>query len=233
MPVTLETLMRGFRGKQYEDVTGQMPPRAAVEDTAQGNVAVPPRVRRDDDYWEVQGEWLVRFHVKPRLAMLVPSKMKNIPIAEEDLSGGGNVQELKDNFKTHENPARCLLDRWTGETRCRIKPDHPAVQSARPPGQEASAEPRDQPESSSLKRRSQRPSQREALPKSSKTTASEAARPAGQEASAERRDQPESSRGPLEDDVLVPGRLVPGTPTPGTPVPSTPRGLQEASGSQA
>ena len=240
MPVTLETLMRGFRGKQYEDVTGQTPPRAAVEDTAQGNVAIPPRARRDDDYWEVRGEWLVRFHVKPRLAMLVPSKMKNIPIAEEDLSGervtvvqsGGNVQELKDNFRTHENPARCLLDRWTGETRYRIKPEHPAVQGARTPGQEASAELRDQPESSTLKRRSQRQPQREPLPKTSKTTTSEADRTAGQEASAERRDQPESSRGPLEDDVLVPGRLVPGTPTPGTPVPGTPRGPQEASGSQ-
>ena len=109
-----------------EQLTGRL--KATVDlDTAQGEVRVPPaRPRRDGgDYWEVQGEWLVRVHVNPRLAMLIPSKTKNIALPEDSLSGerrtitrsGNNEQVINDNFRTHKNPARCMLDRWTGETR--------------------------------------------------------------------------------------------------------------------
>ena len=77
--------------------------------------------------WEVQDDWLVRVHVTPRLTMLVTllvqGKTKNIPIPEESLTGewrtivksGDNEQVIEDNFRTHENPARCMMDRWAGE----------------------------------------------------------------------------------------------------------------------
>ena len=212
MPVTMETLMRGFRGKQYEDVTGLQPPKTAVEDPAQAEVKVPPR-HRNGDYWEFQGDWLVRVHVQPRLAMLVPSKLKKIFVKEEDLQGerhtvvrsGGNEQIIKDDFRTHENPARCLLDRWTGETRFRFAAGHPAS-SARPNSgpDEASVEPRDPPESSASKRRSKEPRLASRHSKSTATASASGAR-APDEASVEHRDPPESSRGPFNDEVDIPG----------------------------
>ena len=240
MPVTLETLMRGFRGKQFEDISGLQPPRAAVEDPAQGEVRVPPRQRRDEDYWEFQGEWLVRVHVKPRVSMLVPSKMKNIPVDEKDLQGerqtlvrsGGNEQIINDDYKTHENPARCLLDRWTGETRYRLVESHPAARAARDrPSEnpEAPAEPRDQPESSVTKKRSRVRVRQE--PQQAQSEGTTGVRVLDPEAPAERRDQPESSRGPLDNQIEIPGRLVPGTPPPGTPVPGTPTAPQASSSS--
>ena len=212
MPVTMETLMRGFRGKQYEDVTGLQPPKTAVEDPAQAEVKVPPR-HRNGDYWEFQSDWLVRVHVQPRLAMLVPSKLKKIFVKEEDLQGerhtvvrsGGNEQIIKDDFRTHENPARCLLDRWTGETRFRFAAGHPAS-SARPNSgpDEASVEPRDPPESSASKRRSKEPRLASQHSKSTATASASGAR-APDEASVEHRDPPESSRGPFNDEVDIPG----------------------------
>ncbi|CAE7456732.1 bchH, partial [Symbiodinium microadriaticum] len=108
MPVTVENLLRGFRGKQYDDISGAQPPREALEDTSQAEVRVQPRPRRaGEDYWEIQGEWLVRVHVTPRLTMLVPGKTKNIPVAEDQLTGerrtivksGDNEQTIEDNFR--------------------------------------------------------------------------------------------------------------------------------------
>eukprot|EP00439_Symbiodinium_sp_Y106_P073683 s126_g13.t4 len=43
MPVTMETLLRGFRGRFYEDLAGETPPAAAQEDTGQGEVRNAPR----------------------------------------------------------------------------------------------------------------------------------------------------------------------------------------------
>ena len=56
----------------------------------------------------------------------------------------------------HRSPARCLPDRWTGETLFLLVEGHPAAQAVKSsavPSQETSAEPRDQAESSGPKTR--------------------------------------------------------------------------------
>ena len=227
MPVTVENLLRGFRGKQYDDISGAQPPREALEDTSQAEVRVQPRPRRaGEDYWEIQGEWLVRVHVTPRLTMLVPGKTKNIPVAEDQLTGerrtivksGDNEQTIEDNFRTHENPARCMLDRWTGETRFRIVSDHPS--SKRMKGREDHpAVPRSQRESpSGVPTPLDGPEESEPRPHGPRAgSSSDVLDPP-----AVPRSQRESPGGPILEDI--PGALVPGTPTPGTPNPGTPRG---------
>ena len=136
MPTTMETLLRGFRGRFYEDLTGNNPPQGAQEDTSQGEVRSAPRPRRPgEDRWEIRGPWLIRVHVKPRLGLFVPSRTKErtMPVPAEELEGervtfvrvSGNLQGIRDNFLREEAPARCLPERWTGETHFRIKPEHP------------------------------------------------------------------------------------------------------------
>ncbi|CAE6957766.1 RE1 [Symbiodinium sp. CCMP2592] len=121
MPVTMETLLRGFRGRFYEDLAGDNPPQEAREDLSQAEVRVAPRPRcPGEDRWEVQGPWLVRVHIKPRLALFTPSRTKErtMPIAAEHLTGErvtfvkstGNEQVINDDFVTGENPGRCLSE---------------------------------------------------------------------------------------------------------------------------
>ena len=43
------------------------------------------------------------------------------------MSSGSRIN----NFKTHENPARRMLDRWTGETRFKIKAADPSAKRSR------------------------------------------------------------------------------------------------------
>ena len=138
LAVTMETLLRGFCGKQYEDLTGSNPPEAAREDLTQGEVRVPARPRRsDDDMWEVRGRWLVRIHNKPRLALFVPTKARGLPVLEDQLDGerrtvikaAGNEQTILDDYRKDDNPGRCLIDRWTGETCLKISATHPQGQA--------------------------------------------------------------------------------------------------------
>ena len=247
LPVTMETLLRGFRGRFYENLRGNNPPREALEDTAQGEVRVPPRPRRaGEDRWELQGPWLVRVHNKPRLALFVPSKTRSsdVPVPLDQLTGErvtfvrstGNNQKIQDDFLQGEGPGRCLSDRWSGETHFRIKREHPQgrddgeFSQARPLGQDeggaaASSRPpvppqEPQPQVSQEPARG-RPKQPSAAGPESSRGRSRSLRPPVPRQEPQPRVSQEPSGG-VSDSTSV---LVPPTPVsamPGTPVPPTP-----------
>ena len=136
-PLTLETLLRSFTGRNYVNVTGEVPSQRQLQDDVQGaEVLVEPPVDLRPDNWKVVhsegARWLVRVHSLPRLAMFSPSKVQQSPLTEDQLTGkritvirpmveGADEVSLEDNFKTADEPHRQLQERWRGESRFEIK----------------------------------------------------------------------------------------------------------------
>ena len=137
MPVTLDTLLRGFTGRHFSDVTGEVPSQAQRQADIQGaEVQQEPAVSFRPDIWRFQQDggrrWLVRVHNLPRLSLFSPSRMNTLPVDEGDLTGrrltkirnaqtGSDSGEIEDDFHQSEDPNRSLQDRWTGETWLELK----------------------------------------------------------------------------------------------------------------
>ena len=126
-PVTVETLLRNFQGRNYLDVSGDVPSeRQLREDLAPTEVSVPAASSTRSDSWflkEDGGErTLVRIHRLPRLALFAPTRLTVCLVPLRDVTGkrttvvryshGGDEVTIKDDWDV----VRSLPDRWTGET---------------------------------------------------------------------------------------------------------------------
>lgn len=126
-PVTVETLLRNFQGRNYLDVSGDVPSERQVrEDITPTEVAVPASSSTRSDSWFLKEDGdqrtLVRIHRLPRLALFAPSRLTVCPVPLEEFTGkrttvvryshGGDEVKIEDDWSV----ARSLQDRWTGET---------------------------------------------------------------------------------------------------------------------
>ena len=92
MPVTLESLLRGFTGRHFSDVSGEVPSQSQRQHDVQGaEVRQEPQssMRPDTGRFQQDGgrRWLVRVHHLPRLSLFTPSRTTTLPIDEGDLTG--------------------------------------------------------------------------------------------------------------------------------------------------
>lgn len=137
MPITLDTLMRTFTGRHYQNVTGEAPSMEQQQaDISPGDVLIEPSQRSQSDTWRIDnGKWMIRIHHQPRLGLFSPSGRSSCPMKEDQLTGKRrtivrpiveNAPEavIEDDFKTSEDPMRLLQERWKGETWFEIKPEH-------------------------------------------------------------------------------------------------------------
>ena len=127
VPVSLESLMRSFRGRYYMDISGDVP----SEDLQRGDLSAstpllePPREAGKDSWsvkWHEGKRYLIRHHELPRLALFSPSRVAQCPVNLEELQGnrktivrplhGGDEVTLHDTV----DETRTLQDRWKGET---------------------------------------------------------------------------------------------------------------------
>ena len=128
MPVNLESLMKEFTGKHFTNITGEVPSEQMRQaDLGETEVRLEPRDRVRQDTWRIEGQWMIRVHTAPRLALFIPSRVTTSPIPEERLTGlrltkmkpmmdGAEVITIKDDYQQEQDPGRLLQDRWTGET---------------------------------------------------------------------------------------------------------------------
>ena len=137
MPISLDTLMKTFTGRHYHNVTGEAPsPQQQQADLSPADVLQEPAQRHRADSWRIDnGKWMVRVHTTPRLALFSPSGRSSCPFSDEQLTGvrktilkplveGADEVTMEDDFKESDDPQRLLQERWTGETRFEIKPEH-------------------------------------------------------------------------------------------------------------
>ncbi len=132
-PITVEALLRSFQGRNYLDVTGNVPSaRQVQEDLSTTEVAVPSSGAPRTDSWVIREEddsrWLIRVHRLPRLALFAPTRLTACPVDLDELTGkrqtivkyamGGDEVLIDDDVSIQ----RSLPDRWTGETRLEMKP---------------------------------------------------------------------------------------------------------------
>jgi len=139
-PITVEALLRSFQGRNYLDVTGNVPSdRQVREDLSATEVAVPSSGATRTDSWLIKEEddvrWLIRVHRLPRLALFAPTRLTVCPVNLDELTGkrqtivkytmGGDEVVVEDDVSVQ----RSLPDRWTGETRFELTPiERPAKQ---------------------------------------------------------------------------------------------------------
>ena len=138
LPVTMESLLKEFTGKHFTDVTGEVPSeRQKHEDLTPTEVMVPPSNRPRTDTWRVENGCLIRIHNTPRLALFVPGRLGGCPVPESRLTGkrttlvrplvaGGDEVIIEDDFL--QDGSRNLQERWTGETKFEMSPEHPSKQ---------------------------------------------------------------------------------------------------------
>ena len=79
IPVTLESLLRNFTGRQFSDVTGDVPSlEQQQEDVVGAEVLQEPSVNFRPDTWRMLDQdgssWLIRVHNLPRLTVFTPSQ---------------------------------------------------------------------------------------------------------------------------------------------------------------
>ena len=137
MPVTVDSLMKAFKGRYYMDVSGDVPSEARLQSDLSPTEALVPGDSARTDSWLVREDQgrrtLVRIHRLPRLALFSPLKMTNSPISMDELTGkrttvvkplhGGSEVTIEDTMDV----VRSLQDRWIGETQFEL------VEPARPP----------------------------------------------------------------------------------------------------
>ena len=84
----------------------------------------PVRTERSD-YWKLDGETLIRVHVKPRKGLFAPSGVKDLPVRLDQLSPArqtyytfttGQTGHLDDVWVLPTTANRALEFSWTGET---------------------------------------------------------------------------------------------------------------------
>lgn len=138
LPVTVDSLLQSFTGRNFSDVTGEVPSPGQLQDNVVGADvrAVPQGDRYRPDSWKIEDKdgkrWLVRIHSLPRLALFTPSRTTSSPLDEDSLVGT-RITTIKgidsvsadvvinDDFKTCNEPNRVLQNRWIGETRFEVK----------------------------------------------------------------------------------------------------------------
>eukprot|EP00438_Fugacium_kawagutii_P009905 Skav216398 [mRNA] locus=scaffold457:290346:293534:+ [translate_table: standard] len=138
-PVNTETLMRSFQGRNYLDVSGDVPSQDLMsKDLSQTEVMVPalPQGPRTDS-WTTREEngtkLLVRIHNLPRLALFTPTRLSSCPASLDELTGkrvtivrplhgqGQGEVRIEDTLDIQ----RSLQDRWVGETQLEMKAARP------------------------------------------------------------------------------------------------------------
>eukprot|EP00438_Fugacium_kawagutii_P000255 Skav212300 [mRNA] locus=scaffold732:645059:648265:- [translate_table: standard] len=147
-PTTLESLLRTFTGRNYLNITGEVPSERQRQDDIQGGeVRVDPGDQPRQDTWRIIFEenrkWLVRTHHAPRLALFSPLRLQDSPISIEELTGkriaivrsmlaDSPEAKIEDNFKDGQDPHRHLTERWKGETRLEVKQAEPSSSLKKP-----------------------------------------------------------------------------------------------------
>ena len=133
LPVTLESLMREFSGKHFTNITGEVPSEAQQQaDLEATTVQIPPQSKFRADSWKIEGQWLIRIHSAPRLALFTPDRVQACPVPDDELTGlrqttvkpiaiGAETVMIEDQFRDESDPHRLLQERWTGETRFKLK----------------------------------------------------------------------------------------------------------------
>ena len=143
-PTTMEKLLQSFTGRNYLNVTGEVPSERQRQDDIQaGEVLVDVGEQPRQDVWrtivEDGRQWLIRVHHLPRLALFSPSRLQDLPVPQDKLTGRritivrsmlGDIPEarIEDNFKDGQDPHRHLTERWRGETRLEV-----AIEPTLPP----------------------------------------------------------------------------------------------------
>ena len=134
--MTLDSLMREFSGKHFTNITGEVPSEAQQQaDLEATTVQLQPQSRIRADSWKIEGQWLIRIHSAPRLALFTPDRVQACPVVDEDLEGlrqtcvkpmalGAEMVVIEDQFREEAEPHRLLKERWTGETRFKLKEKH-------------------------------------------------------------------------------------------------------------
>lgn len=127
MPVTLESLMREFSGKHFTNITGEVPSEAQQQaDLEATTVQLQPQSHARADSLKIDGQWLIRIHSAPRLALFTPERVQACPVGDDDLDGlrqtcvkplalGAETIVIEDQFREETDPHRLLQERWTGE----------------------------------------------------------------------------------------------------------------------
>ena len=136
MPVTVDSLLKAFKGRYYWDVSGDVPSEARLQQDLSPTEVLVPSDGAKADSWLVREDQgrrtLVRIHRLPRLALFSPTKMTSSPVSLEELTGkrttvvkpmnGGPEVTIEDTIDV----TRSLLDRWIGETQFEmVEPERP------------------------------------------------------------------------------------------------------------
>ena len=129
-PVSVESLMKMFQGRYYQDVSGDVPSeRQQADDVSPTTVLQQPTSQADS--WSIverDGKRiLIRHHGLPRLALFNPLKVTTCPVSVDELKGTrttflkviatGEKVTIKDTVEENKT----LQDRWTGETHFELK----------------------------------------------------------------------------------------------------------------
>ena len=180
-PVTLDTLLKDFSGRNFWDISNEVPSAARQEANLQPTeVAAEPDLRHQPDAWRLEDggttRLLVRVHNLPRMNLFSPEKVASCPIPSEEFTGkrttfvnpihGGEGVIIHD-----DGEPKTLTYRWTGETHFELlsrktrrkaynqpqPQDVPPQQPAEPqpsilPSQEPSTELQEQPPTQPRKR---------------------------------------------------------------------------------
>lgn len=138
LPVTMETLLKEFTGKHFTDATGEVPSEIQKQhDLTPTEVMVQPSNRPRADTWRVEKSCLIRIHNTPRLALFVPGRLGGCPVPETRLTGKrttivrplvAHSEEITIEDDFLQDGSRNLQERWTGETRFEMSPEHPPKQ---------------------------------------------------------------------------------------------------------
>lgn len=80
-PVTVETLLRNFKGRHYLDVSGDVPSEQRMQENLEPTEVLVPS--KEDE----NGRMLVRLHRLPRLNLFSPTATTACPVKLEEFTG--------------------------------------------------------------------------------------------------------------------------------------------------
>lgn len=141
-PVTVETLLRNFKGRHYLDVSGDVPSEQRMQENLEPTeVLVPSQSEPRADGWVMRedenGRMLVRLHRLPRLNLFSPTATTACPVKLEEFTGrrvtivrpldGGSEVRIEDEIDVQ----RALSGRWIGETQFELRPQPPPIKVRR------------------------------------------------------------------------------------------------------
>ena len=131
-PVSLDTLLKDFSGRNFWDVSQEVPSVAKQELNLQPTeVLARPDTKLQPDSWRLDdggvNRLLVRVHTLPRLTLFSPDKANTCPVPREEFTGKRTtfIQPVQggDHVVIHDDgEAKTLPYRWTGETHFELRP---------------------------------------------------------------------------------------------------------------